>query len=75
MQRAAGTITITIDINSLVADWTCELGVLMDGAVRTGGRRRSRRSPTPMLLDFFSVDLLNAGILGATAIAVLLTSA
>ncbi len=75
LECAPGMRIITITINSFFVYWNCGLAALVVGAGLRVGRRRSRRSPSPMLKGFFSGDIVIEGIPGATAIAVLLTSA
>ncbi len=74
LKCAPGMRVITITINALVIYWNCALAMLVVGVGLRNGRRRSRRSPSPMLTGFFCGDLVITDSPGATAIAELLIS-
>ncbi len=67
---APGMSSFIIVINSLVAYWTCRLAALGMGAVLVDGRR-SRRSPSPLLMGFFIMIIVSADLPVATAIALM----
>ncbi len=65
---APGMISFIIVIVSLGAYWTCRLAALVAGAVLMVGRR-SRRSPSQLLLGFFIMLIVFTVLPVATAIA------